>query len=155
MNKFRIELWRIVKFLLITFAVNLVFSIISGSITNALAASPSAGETLSMLSYGYIFFNTLALTLLHRYFTFRATEKWYIAVPLMLAAAFAWDWLETLPLSAAASYMGASGFIAMIYFLSCLWMLASYLLQRCVIYCHTTDQNGWYRRFHPTDEEGA
>ena len=40
--------------------------------------------------------------------------------------------------------------------LSVMWLLLQYLLQRCVIYCHTTDQNGWYRRFHSdTNEEGA
>lgn len=43
----------------------------------------------------------------------------------------------------------------MISILGVAWFVVSYLLQRCVIYCHTIDTNGWYRRFHPTNEEGV
>ncbi|MBQ2929503.1 MAG: hypothetical protein IJD99_04745 [Clostridia bacterium] len=154
MMKFRTELWRIVKFLLITFAVNLVFSLINTGITTTLLAnrSSSTGMWLSVLSWGFTLCTTLAATLLHRYFTFRATEPWYIAVPFMLVAAIIWQLVKSFPLNAAGN-AGPQTIITMTYLLSFGWMILSYLLQRCVIYCHTTDTNGWYRRFHPTNDE--
>lgn len=154
MMKFRTEIWRIVKFLLITGAVNLVFTFVNAGVTNALLANhtSSTGTWLSFMSYAFTFLTTLFAALLNRYFTFRATEKWYIAVPLMIIAAFAWQLLRTFPMNAAAN-AGAQLVITMTYLLGILWIILSYLLQRCVIYSHTTDQNGWYRRFHPTNEE--
>lgn len=154
MTKFRVELWRIVKFLLITAAVNLVFSLVNMGVTNALVASrsASAGTWLSVLSYAHTILTAIIAALLNRYFTFRATEKWYIAVPVMVIAALGWNWLAALPRAASAK-LGMDAALNMISLLGMAWYVVSYLLQRCVIYCHTTDQNGWYRRFHPTNDE--
>jgi len=152
--KFRVELWRIVKFLLITCAVNLVFTIVNNAITNVLVAnrSGSIGEMLSLVSYAHTILTAIIAALLNRYFTFRATEKWYIAVPIMVIAALGWNWLSALP-RAASVKLGMDAALNMISLLGMAWYVVSYLLQRCVIYCHTTDQNGWYRRFHPTNDE--
>lgn len=157
--KFRVELWRIVKFLLITMAINLVFSLANLAITNGLVASRSAstGQMLALLSYAYTFLSTLVLVLIHRYFTFRATEKWYIAAPVMIVLAFLWSWLGSMtgvlldPVASGA--LTAASYTAAINLRSILWIIASYLLQRYMIYSHTTDQNGWYKRFHPTNDE--
>ena len=151
--KFRVELWRIVKFLLITAIVNLPLTILYGTITNALVANHSAstGVLLSVQYYAHLLISTLLLTLVHRYFTFRATEPWYIALPIMVIAAVCWQLLKAFPLNAAA-IAGAQSVVTMTYLLSGAWFILQYLLQRCVIYCHTTDQNGWYRRFHTTNE---
>ena len=152
--KFRTELWRIAKYILITGAVNIPLSILYGALINALAAGSSAstGTWLTVMNYAHLLISTLALTLLHRYFTFRATEKWYIAVPFMLVAAIAWQLLRTLPMAAAAK-AGQDVLLTTANLLSGFWFVLQYLLQRCVIYCHTTDTNGWYKRFHPTNEE--
>ena len=152
--KVRVELWRIVKFLLITFAVNLVFSLLNAGATQFLLAnrSDSTGMWLSAISWGFTLGTTLVATLLHRYFTFRATEPWYIAVPIMLLAAVVWQLLRTLP-QAAAAQLGMTAALNMSTLLGMVWFAVSYLLQRCVIYCHTTDTNGWYARFHPTNDE--
>ena len=152
--KFRVELWRIVKFLLITAIVNLPLTILYGTITNALVANHSAstGVLLSVQYYAHLLISTLLLTLVHRYFTFRATEPWYIAVPIMLVAVIGWQLLKTYPMVIAAR-QSQEAVTSMSNLLSIILLLLQYLLQRCVIYCHTTDQNGWYRRFHPTNEE--
>lgn len=152
--KLRTELWRIAKFLLITAAVNVPLTILYGAITNALVAhhSASTGTLLSVLSHAHMLVSTLLLTVIHRYFTFRATEKWYIAQPFMMVAAFAWQLLKTFPMNLAGRY-GAEAVVPMSYLLSAMWLVLQYLLQRCVIYCHTTDTNGWYARFHPTNDE--
>ena len=154
MMKFRVELWRIAKFVLITGAVNLAFSVANNVIVNGLAASRSGsiGQTLSLLSYAYTILTAIIAALLNRYFTFRATEKWYIAVPVMVIAALGWDVLSTLP-RAASVQLGANVAMNMISILGAAWFVVSYLLQRCVIYAHTTDTNGWYARFHPTNDE--
>ena len=156
MNKFCDELWRIVKFILITGLVNLVFTIANNVITNGLVASRSisVGQMLSMLSYAHTILTAIIAALLNRYFTFRATEKWYIAVPVMVIAALGWNWLTALP-RMATSKLGMDAIMSMISLLGIAWYVVSYLLQRCVIYCHTIDTNGWYRRFHPTNEEGV
>ena len=153
MEKFRVELWRIVKFLLITAAVNLPLTILHGAIINGLVAAgqPSIGSALAALNYANILLSTTLLTLLHRYFTFRATEKWFIALPIMLLAAIAWQFMQAYVLSVTAK-QGVEAMTAVAALLPIIWPVLSYLLQRCVIYCHTTDQNGWYRRFHPTHE---
>ena len=153
MEKFRVELWRIVKFLLITAAVNLPLTILHGAIINGLVAAgqPSIGSALAALNYANILLSTTLLTFLHRYFTFRATEKWFIALPIMLLAAIAWQFMQAYVLSVTAK-QGVEAMTAVAALLPIIWPVLSYLLQRCVIYCHTTDQNGWYRRFHPTNE---
>ena len=89
----------------------------------------------------------MVLTLLHRYFTFRATEKWFIALPVMLIAAIVWQLVQAYMLSVI-SKRGVNAVTALAAVLPLVWPVLSYLLQRCVIYCHTTDTNGWYRRFH-------
>lgn len=156
MNKFRVELWRIVKFLLITAIINLPLTILYGVVTNALVASHSAstGVLLSVQYYAHLLISTLLMTLVHRYFTFRATEPWYIAVPIMLVAVIGWQLLKTYPMAIAAR-QSQEAVTSMSNLLAVIWLLLQYLLQRCVIYCHTTDINGWYRRFHPTNEEGV
>ena len=156
MKKFFDELWRIVKFILITGLVNLVFTIANNVITNGLVASRSisVGQMLSMLSYAYTILTAIIATLLNRYFTFRATEKWYIAVPVMVIAALGWNLLTSLP-RAASAQLGMNASLNMISILGAAWFVVSYLLQRCVIYSHTIDTNGWYRRFHPTNDEGV
>ena len=152
--KFRVELWRIVKFILITLAVQLPFTIINGHLVNALAASgqPGIGEALATLTYGNALLSTALLTLLNRYFTFRATEKWFIALPIMLIAAVVWQFAQSLML-ASISKLGVNAITALAALLPFIWPALSYLLQRYVIYCHTTDQNGWYRRFHTDTKE--
>ena len=153
MEKFRVELWRIVKFLLITAAVNLPLTILHGAIINGLVAAgqPSIGSALAALNYANILLSTTLLTFLHRYFTFRAAEKWFIALPIMLLAAIAWQFMQAYVLSVTAK-QGVEAMTAVAALLPIIWPVLSYLLQRCVIYCHTTDQNGWYRRFHPTHD---
>lgn len=152
--KLRTELWRIAKFLLITAAVNVPLTILYGAITNALVTNHSAstGTLLSVLSYAHMLVSTLLLTVIHRCFTFRATEKWYIAVPFMLVAAIAWQLLKTFPMAAAAK-SSQETLLTLSNLLSAMWIILQYLLQRCVIYCHTTDTNRWYARFHPTNDE--
>ncbi len=153
--KFRVELWRVVKFLLITFAVNLPLTLINSALVHSLVTSgqPGIGTWLSALTYGQIFLSTTALTLLHRYFTFRATEKWFIALPIMLIAAIAWQFVQAYVLSVTAK-QGVEALTALTAVMPVFWLSLQYLLQRCVIYCHTIDQNGWYARFHPTNEKG-
>ena len=155
--KFHTELWRIVKFLLITAIINLPLTILYGVVTNALVANHSAstGVLLSVQYYAHLLISTLLMALAHRYFTFRATEPWYIAVPFMLVAVIVWQLLKTYPMAIAARQSQES-VTSMSNLLAVIWLLLQYLLQRCVIYCHTTDTNGWYRRFHPdTNEEGV
>lgn len=112
----------------------------------------SAGVAAAVHSNGQLLLSTTLLTLLHRQFTFRATEKWFIALPIMLIADFGWQFLSSLALSimtaAESNSPTQDDFAALGNLRSGLWIVLSYLLQRCVIYCHTTDQNGWYRRFH-------
>ena len=151
---FRVELWRIVKFILITLAVQLPFTIINGHLVNALVAGGQSGigDALAALTYGNALLSTALLTLLNRYFTFRATEKWFIALPIMLIAAVVWQFAQSLML-ASISKLGVNAITALAALLPFIWPALSYLLQRYVIYCHTTDQNGWYRRFHTDTKE--
>ena len=149
MNKFRVEGWRIVKFILIGLAVNLPLMLLNRALVNALVASgkPGVGNWLAAITYGQMVLSTVVLTLLHRYFTFRATEKWFIALPVMLIAAIVWQLVQAYMLSVI-SKLGVNAVTALAAVLPLVWPVLSYLLQRCVIYCHTTDTNGWYRRFH-------
>ena len=154
--KFHVEAWRIIKFILITMAVQVPFTMVNGYLVNALAAGgqPGIGDDLAVLIYGSSLLSTTLLTLLHRYFTFRATEKWFIALPIMLLAALAWQFAQSLML-AYVSKLGVSAVTALSALLPFIWPVLSYLLQRCVIYCHTTDQNGRYRRFHTDEKENT
>ena len=149
MQRFCVELWRIVKFILIGLAVNLPLMLLNRALVNALVASgkPGVGNWLAAITYGQMVLSTVVLTLLHRYFTFRATEKWFIALPLMLIAAIVWQLVQAYMLSVI-SKLGVNAVTALAAVLPLVWPVLSYLLQRCVIYCHTTDTNGWYRRFH-------
>lgn len=156
MNRFHVELWRIVKFLLINMAVGAILGLANGPILNAIMSSPnsSTGMWLSIHSYAHILLSATILTLVHRFFTFRATEKWYIALPIMLVFTLAWQWLSHIPVAFAARN-GEEALIAMSNLLGYAAMILQYLLQRCVIYSHSTDTNGWYRRFHSdTNEKG-
>ena len=157
MNRFHVELWRIVKFLLINMAVDTILGLANGPILNAIMSSlnGSTGMWLSIHSYAHILLSATILTLVHRFFTFRATEKWYIALPIMLVFMLAWQWLSHFPLVFAARN-GQEVMITVSNLLGVAGLVLQYLLQRCAIYCHTTDTNGWYRRFHPdTNEEGV
>ena len=149
MQRFCVELWRIVKFILIGLAVNLPLMLLNRALVNALVASgkPGVGNWLAAITYGQMVLSTVVLTLLHRYFTFRATEKWFIALPLMLIAAIVWQLVQAYMLSVI-SKLGVNAVTALAAVLPLVWPVLSYLLQRCVIYCHTPDTNGWYRRFH-------
>ena len=156
--RFRVELWRVIKFILITLAVNLPLMLINGAVVNVLAGSrmPGVGTWLTVVSYIHLFLSTGILTLLHRYFTFRATEKWFIALPIMLVAAFGWQFFSSLALSLLTVYDAAlaqDDFAAFVNLRNLLWPVLSYLLQRYVIYCHTTDTNRWYQKHHLTNEE--
>lgn len=156
MNRsFATETWRAVKFLLISSAVSLLMALVYRAAMHALLAAnlSQPGLWLSVLSYAYTFFNVSISTLLNRYFTFRATEKWYIALPLMLAAAFGWNLLTGTALTLMASRADDTIISQISTLLSILWIAAAYLLQRCAIYCHTTDTNKWYTRFHMGDEQ--
>lgn len=154
MSKFRIELWRIVKFLLINTAVDLLLGLASIHILNAIMSTlnGSTGLWLAIHNYAHLFLGTTFLTLVHRQFTFRATEKWFIALPIMLVFMLAWQWLSHFPLAfAARNSQEAMSTVSNL--LGVAGLVLQYLLQRCVIYRHTTDTNGWYRRFHPTNDE--
>ena len=156
MSKFRVELWRIAKFLLFSIVIDLLLGLISILIINEIMSSlnGSTGLRLTIHNYAHLFLGTTILTLVHRQFTFRATEKWYIALPIMLVFMLAWQWLSHFPL-AIATRNSQETLTVMSNFLGIAGMLLQYLLQRYVIYCHTTDQNGWYRRFHTNTEEGV
>ena len=157
MNKFRVELWRIVKFLFINMAVGAILLLANGPILNAIMSTlnGSTGMWLTIHSYAHILLSATILTLVHRYFTFRATEPWYIALPIMLVFTLVWQWLGHLPMTFAARN-GMETLTAMNNLLGFVAMILQYLLQRYVIYCHTTDTNGWYRRLHPdTNDEGV
>lgn len=155
-RRFAAEIWRAVKYLLITGAVSVAFAqLYRVLITQVLAADTvHVGLGLSVLSYVSLFFSTSITTLLNRYFTFRATEKWYIALPLMLVAAFGWNWLTSLAMMLAARTVSANIVSQASTLLSVLWIVTAYLLQCCAIYCHTADANRWYARLHPTDAQG-
>ncbi len=159
MRKFCDELWRIAKFLVISFLVGMPIIYLSSYVSRTLVASgsPYAGLWLSLENYVYLLLTNVGATLANRYFTFCATEKWYIAVPMMVGAQFLWNLLGSYSNMMLLNWLHGTpeSIMAAAQIKSVLWVIVSYLLQRCVIYCHTLDTNGWYRRFHPTyDEEG-
>ena len=156
------EVFRFGKYLLITLAVNLLLNLNWLPVYRWMAEGPAVmtlGAASALFSYGHLISSTILLTLLHRAFTFRATEKWYIAVPLMLVAAlgfrFLWSWglalLEvTMGLQVTAKVLANLTSLQGI-----LWTICAYLLQRYVIYCHSIDDNWWYRRLHPAADESG
>ena len=146
MSSFRVELWRILKFILITVAVYIPATVYF--VHFALHISSQAW--LHLFGYAYVILNALVLTIVHRYFTFRATTKWYIAVSVMMLTSITWYVLKDFLLAIASSPVADLST-----FLWAMWFFLQYLLQRCVIYCHTTDQNGWYRRFHTDEKENT
>lgn len=159
MKKFCDELWRIAKFLVVSFVVSMPIIYLDPYVHRTLIASggPNVGVWLSRLSYVYLLLTNVGETLLNRTFTFRATEKWYIAVPMMVGAELLWSLLGSYSSMMLLNWLHGTqeSIMAAARIESVLWVIVSYLLQRCVIYCHTLDTNGWYRRFHPTyDEEG-
>lgn len=151
MKRLRIEIWRIMKFLLISEVVNIALSHLFVPLMASLTIQPAAGALLSFVSYVRLFLCAAILALLHRYFTFRATEPWFIALPLMLLYALLWQLLTALPMTFAArqSDTAVHQMSLLLYYIS---LILQYLFQRYVIYSHTTDTNGWYRRFHPDTE---
>jgi len=155
------EILRVAKYVLITLIVNLLLNLIWHPIYQwMLEDGPAAmtmGAASAVFSYGHLISSTIILTLLHRAFTFRATEKWYIAVPLMIVAAlgfrFLWAWGLVLLEVAMGMQMTARVFANLTSLQGVLWTICAYLLQRCVIYCHSVDDNWWYRRFLPATDE--
>ncbi len=153
-NRFRTEGWRIAKYILISLACNIGFALLwQPLVNNVILSANQPGRLLPLFSYGQILLSTVVSCLLHRYFTFRASEKWYIALLMMLAFAFAMQCLTSFVMSIAARF-GTEAVITASYAAGSVEAFLAYLFQRYVIYCHSTDQGGWYRRFHPTNEEG-
>ena len=158
MNKFRTELWRIVKFLLITISTTLLFAAMYLSFNDA-ALQPESRcyELLDGTLYVLAGLCVLTQTLLHRWLVFRTNGPWWTVVIMVLLALF----LTYVPFSndstdpdCARVYTPAY-LSELAFWMVTFWLPVSYLLQRCVIYCHTTDTNSWYRRFHPdTNEKG-
>lgn len=148
----QVELSRIAKYLMITLAVNLLLSMLWLPVYRWMTAE--GGQTIrwasALYSYGHLISGTILLTLLHRAFTFRATEKWYIALPLMVASALVFrvlsSWVLVMVEAAAGMQITAVVLTRMTTLNSYLWMACAYLLQRYVIYCHSTDDNWWYRK---------
>ncbi len=152
-NSFRTELWRIVKYILIGWGVNLVFTFIQAPVLSGLMEqSDSPGQALMLYSYGFILLNAAVSCLIHRYFTFRASEPWFVALPMMLLFTLGVQLLGSM-VTVAAGRMGAETLVKVTYALNAVKWLLAYLFQRYVIYCHSTDEGGWYRRFHPANEE--
>jgi len=151
--KLRVELWRIIKFMLITAVISIFLEDIGFSFLLSLLEQHGSvsGSILSIHSIVSTIVCTVLLTVIHRYFTFRATEKWLVATASMVGAVFAWNFLYSFILSFSPN-QGIAIINASTMLKPHLWFVISYLLQRCVIYCHTTDTNGWYRRFHPTND---
>ena len=155
------EILRVAKYVLITLIVNLLLNLLWYPIYQWMMEDGSAAMTMgaasAVFSYGHLISSTIILTLLHRAFTFRATEKWYIAVPLMVVAAigfrFLWAWGLALLQVAMGLQMTAMAFANLTSMQGILWMICAYLLQRCAIYCHSIDDNWWYRRRHPAVDE--
>lgn len=154
------EILRIAKYVLITLIVNLLLNMIWMPVYRWMAedsAVMTLGAASAVFSYGHLISSTIILTLLHRAFTFRATEKWYIAVPLMIVAAvgfrFLWAWMLALLQVAMGQQMTGMAFVNLTSMQGILWMICAYLLQRCAIYCHSIDDNWWYRRHLPATDE--
>ena len=86
--KFRREMWRIAKFILITLSVNLPLSLLNSFTINWLLSNNVSNipTILDTLGYVQLAISCAVLTLLHRYFTFRSAEKWYVALPFMVGA---------------------------------------------------------------------
>lgn len=124
------ETWRAVKYLLITGAVNIVFALASGVATTQIlsADTAQAGQWLSALSYACTVCSVSIATLLNRYFTFRATEKWFIALPIMLLAKLAWNLLTGMMLIQAAG-SGTEVVSMTSDLLGLMWLVAAYPLQ--------------------------
>ena len=154
MEKFRVELWRVIKFMLITAVISLFLEDIGFSFLLSLSKQHGSvsGNILSIHSSVSTIVSTVLLTIIHRYFTFRATEKCLVATASMIGAVFAWNFLYSFILSFR-SNQGIAFINVSTMLKPHLWFVISYLLQRCVIYCHTTDTNGWYRRFHTNEKE--
>jgi len=145
MMKFRVELWRVVSFLLITTASTLPFAAIYLFANDAvLQPQTYAYEFATGSLYFCAGLCMLLQTLLHRRFTFRATEKWYIAAPVMVLLALLWTYMlfasDSVDPDCARLY-SSSELCTFSCWMTLAWLPLSYLLQRCVIYCHTTDTN--------------
>lgn len=157
--KFRTELWRIVKFLLITISTTLLFAVMYLSFNNAvLQPESSCYEFLDGTLYALSGLCVLTQTLLHRWLVFRTKGPWWAVAILVLLALF-WTYFpfsnDSIDPDCARVYTPAY-LSELACWMVTLWLLVTYLSQRYLLYCHTTDTNGWYRRFHPTnDEEGA
>ncbi len=121
-------------------------------VSPAILESDAPGRLMTVWTYVQLLLSTTAACLIHRYFTFRASEKWFIALPLMLAFAFAMQ-LLTAPVMTLAARYGTAALITASQALNVVTTVLAYLFQRYVIYRHSTDEGGWYRRFHPTNEE--
>ena len=156
MKRFCDECWRIVKFLLMTFAVNIPLSLLYAKLISVSLATVHTGMWLSLASCAYNLLSAAVAALVNRYFTFHATEKWYVAVPTMMAASFLWSCLSNITAMMIPQMSLAAGVnVGAAYLENVLWLAVSYLLQRCVIYRHNLDTNAWYHRFHLAYEEAS
>ncbi len=154
-NTFSTEAWRIAKYILIAVAINTVFTVLQQPLLNAAMAAEQPGRAMTLLSYGRIALSTVVGCLIHRYFTFRASEPWFIALPLMIVFAAGWRLVNGICLQVLGR-VSVENIVQSSYLLGLIHLVLAYLFQRYVIYCHTTDDGGWYRRFHSTtEEEGA
>lgn len=149
------EIWRAVKYLLICGAVALPIAQVYRAAVNSLTATAGGqiGLTLTVLSCAYDILNVCINTPLNCYFTFRARKRWYVALPVMLVALLGWKWLTGMLLMQVAE-RGMTAYKQASTWLGVLWLAVSYLLQRCAVYGRMVDNNRWYTRLHPTNEQG-
>ena len=158
MKRFCDECWRFVKFLLMTFAVNIPLSLLYAKLISVIPvlATVHTGMWLYLPSCAYNLLSAALAALVNRYFTFRATEKWYVAVLTIMATPFLWSCLSNITAMMIVQMSLAAGVnVGAAYLENVLWLAVSYLLQRCVIYRHNLDTNAWYHRFHLAYDEAS
>ncbi len=152
-NRFPTEGWRIAKYILISLATRVVLILIQQPLVNSIILSSDyPGRMLTILSYGQILLSTLIACLIHRYFTFRSSEKLFVALPSMLAFAFVMQFLTSIVMHITARF-GMEATLTASNVLGPVEAVLTYLFQRYVLYRRSIDQGGWYIRLHPTNDE--
>lgn len=148
MLKFRVELWRVMKFILISAAADLLFACIGLSCKLWLdSAGLYTYKTQFALVGAATSLNTVTLVLLHRRFTFRASGSMTGVLLGMFVAANLWTGnivrtvFESLRLT-----RESAPWLAVI--LAGLWLILSYLLQRYGFYKKAIDTNRLAQRRH-------
>ncbi len=155
-SPFRTETWRIVRYILISLALNVGFALIRQPlVNNVILSSDQPGWLLTYFSYGQILLNTLIACLIHRYFTFRSSKKWFVALLMMLGFALAMQFLSSFAMRMASRF-GMEAMITASNMLSLAELILAYLFQRYVLYRDSIDTGAWYVRFHSDNNtEGA